>query len=111
ACYDKLNFTISATIDYSNPAEPGIDVAGVLSAGSSGWHHAFGQSWLTINHAALELGVKITPTGPQVTLGFQGDVAIGSTALRAAGKVRLPAPQGPPFLRPHPLGFSLTGHA
>lgn len=111
ACYDKLNFTISAAIDYSNPAEPGIEVAGVLSAGATGWHHAFGQSWLTINHVALELGVKITPTGPEVTLGFQGDVVIGSKDIEAAIKVGLATLQAPPFVRPDLIGFSLASNA
>src|SRR5262249_19643840 len=70
ACYDALDFAVSAAVDYSNPAEPGIAVSGALQT-NGGWHHAFGQPWLTINHAALELGVKLTPTGPEVTMGFQ----------------------------------------
>ena len=62
ACYDKLDFVVSATVDYSDPASPGIEIAGALQT-DNGWHHAFGQSWLTIYHAALELGVAVTPTG------------------------------------------------
>ena len=107
ACYDKLDFVISVTIDYSNPAEPGIDLAGVLQT-NGGWHHAFGQSWLTINHVALELGVKMTPTGPEVTLGFQGDIQVGSKDIEAAVKVGLATLQVPPFVRPDLIGFSLA---
>ena len=107
ACYDKLDFVISVTIDYSNPAEPGIELAGVLQT-SGGWHHAFGQSWLTVNHVALELGVKMTPTGPEVTLGFQGDIQVGSKDIEAAIKVGLATLQVPPFVRPDLIGFSLA---
>ena len=107
ACYDKLDFVISVTIDYSNPAEPGIELAGVLQT-NGGWHHAFGQSWLTINHVALELGVKMTPTGPEVTLGFQGDIQVGSKDIEAAVKVGLATLQVPPFVRPDLIGFSLA---
>jgi len=105
ACYDALDFALSAAIDFSNPAEPGITLAGALQT-NGGWHHAFGQPWLTINHAALELGVKLTPTGPEVTMGFQGDIVFGTKDIEAAVKIGLATLPGPPFVRPDLIGFS-----
>jgi hypothetical protein len=105
ACYDTLDFALTAGIDYSDPAEPGITLSGALLT-NGGWHHAFGQPWLTINHAALELGVKLTATGPEVTMGFQGDVVIGTKDVQAAIKVGLATIEAPPFVRPDLIGFS-----
>ncbi len=110
ACYDKLDFVVSATVDYSDPASPGIEIAGALQT-DNGWHHAFGQSWLTIYHAALELGVAVTPTGPEVTLGFQGDVQVGTKDLAAAIKVGLATLEVPPFVRPDLIGVSLASNS
>ena len=52
------------------------------------WRHAFGQDWLEISRVALQLGVTLG-AGPEVTMGFQGDVQIGTKDIAAALKVGL----------------------
>ena len=103
ACYDRLSFTIAAGVELG--AQPSLTLAGIL-AGTQPWKHAFGQDWLEIRRAALQLGVTSSPTGPEVTMGFQGDVKVGSKDVAAAIKVGLSSLPTPPFVKVNLVGFS-----
>ncbi|MDA0158888.1 PKD domain-containing protein [Solirubrobacter ginsenosidimutans] len=106
-CYDVLDFGVTARAAL-NP--PSLTLTGRLTT-ERPWRNAFGQNWLQINRLALQLGVAIAPTGPAVTMGFQGDVKIGSKDVAAALKVGLTPAPPPAFVRPDLIGFSAASHA
>ena len=60
---------------------------------------------------AIQLGVTLPVTGPEVTMGFQGDIKIGSKDIAAALKIGLAPIPGPPFVRPNLIGFSAASKA
>lgn len=70
----------------------GLIVAGGMEA-PGGWHGPFGIEWMTINRAALLLG--LTPTG-SVQMGFEGDLEIGETDVRVAVLAALNVATGVP---------------
>ncbi len=106
-CYDLLDFRISAGVALQ--PTPKLTLAGTLTT-QNPWRNAFGQDWLEINRAALQLGVTLG-AGPEVTMGFQGDVKIGSKDIAAALKVGLAPIPGPPFVRVNLIGFSAASKA
>jgi hypothetical protein len=108
ACYDLLDFTISAGV--SVHPTPRITLTGKLTTDNP-WVDAFGQDWLQISRVALELGVTMGPGGPEVTMGFQGDVKVGSKDVAAALKVALTTIEAPPFVSVDLIGFSAASHA
>jgi PKD domain len=106
-CYDLLDFRVSAGVALQ--PTPKLTLAGTLTT-QNPWRNAFGQEWLEINRLALQLGVKLG-AGPEVTMGFQGDVKIGSKDIAAALKVGLSPAPPPAFVRPNLIGFSAASKA
>jgi PKD repeat protein len=106
-CYDLLDFRVSAGVALQ--PTPKLTLAGTLTT-QNPWRNAFGQEWLEINRLALQLGVKLG-AGPEVTMGFQGDIKIGSKDIAAALKVGLAPAPPPAFVRPNLIGFSAASKA
>ena len=107
-CYDLLTFEIGARVSLQ-PA-PSFTLTGALKTDSP-WRNAFGQDWLEIRRVAIQLGVTLPVSGPEVTMGFQGDIKIGEKDIAAALKVGLAPIPGPPFVRPNLIGFSAASRA
>ena len=106
-CYDLLNFRITAGVELQ--PTPSFTLTGALET-EQPWKNAFGQSWLEIRRVALQLGVTLG-AGPEVTMGFQGDIKIGSKDVAAALKVGLAPMVPPPFVRVNLIGFSAASRA
>jgi hypothetical protein len=102
-CYDLLDFRISAGVTSEK-----LTLAGTLTT-ENPWRNAFGQEWLEISRVALQLGVRYA--GPEVTMGFQGDIKIGNKDIAAALKVGLAPAPPPAFVRPNLIGFSAASKA
>ena len=106
-CYDLLDFRFSAGVTMR--PTPSLTLTGSMVADRA-WRNAFGQDWLEIRRIALQLGVKLG-VGPEVTMGFQGDIKIGTKDIAAALKVGLAPAPPPAFVRPNLIGFSAASKA
>ncbi len=105
-CYDLLDFSISARLAVT--PVPSLTLTGALTTNQP-WRHAFGQDWLEIRRVALQLGVTMG-AGPEVTMGFQGDVRIGTKDVAAALKVGLAPLPVLPFVKVNLIGFSAASN-
>ncbi len=90
ACYDLLDFEISAGIEFTVP--PKLTLGGaLLTEPGVGWQQPFGIEFLRVDAARLQLGLAIQPTGAiSVDMGllaagalfdkdFSGSIAFGLT--------------------------------
>ena len=74
------------------------------------WRHAFGQELARDQPRRAAARRHARRLGPEVTMGFQGDVKIGTKDIAAALKVGLSPAPAPAFVRPNLIGFSAASN-
>jgi len=85
---DVQTFEIEASVART-PAGVAIEIVGQLG---NPWESPFDEQWLTLNHAVLKLALE---PARGATIGFSGDIVVGSKDLQGAVAITL-SPAGAP---------------
>ncbi|MHB1987566.1 MAG: hypothetical protein ACYCSF_06240 [Acidimicrobiales bacterium] len=101
ACYDQVPFQLSVAVQLSPVS---LTFTGGLAPGYT-WTDPLGATWLTLNQAAIQLGITSTPT-PGGTLGFLIGATIGNQQF--TGAIDASVEVGPTGLDPNILGFRIA---